>query len=149
MFVALFMQQSRFGCIVRDKRTAVLFACKTDSKTNNTTETQVEKPPSDLQTDCSNSVFDASIKKGKNLIKKCRSHQAKKLLNLLRNDKRNPIKDLENLETLVTDAVSTNSRRKIDHEETFYSYLLTTPWSKFIRNRHKISLYFKKPLFHI
>ena len=80
---------------------------------------------------------------GKDLTKHYRGVQIKKILRLIEKTKGSTeITSLANLEELIKSAV-TNTKKKLPNEEVFFTFLFDNGMGHYVKNRSKISLYYK------
>ena len=80
---------------------------------------------------------------GKDLTKHYCGVQIKKILRLIEKTKGSTeITSLANLEELIKSAV-TNTKKKLPNEEVFFTFLFDNGMGHYVKNRSKISLYYK------
>ena len=86
---------------------------------------------------------------GKDLTKHYRGVQIKKILRLIEKTKGSTeITSLANLEELIKSAV-TNTKKKLPNEEVFFTFLFDNGMGHYVKNRSKISLYYKNELWYL
>ena len=86
---------------------------------------------------------------GKDLTKHYCGVQIKKILRLIEKTKGSTeITSLANLEELIKSAV-TNTKKKLPNEEVFFTFLFDNGMGHYVKNRSKISLYYKNKLWYL